>query len=51
MFPYLQDTLLKMHDYGKITLPQLLGVNHWIVIAGVSVIFLLSFMLMEKKGL
>ena len=50
MFPYLQDTLLKMHDYGKITLPQLLGVNHWIVIAGVSVIFLLSFMLMEKKG-
>jgi len=51
MFPYLQDTLLKMHDYGKITLPQLLGVNHWIVIAGVSVVFLLSFMLMEKKGL
>ena len=51
MFPYLQDTLLKMHDYGKITLPQLLGVNHWIVIAGVSVIFLLSFMLMEKNGL
>jgi uncharacterized membrane protein YedE/YeeE len=51
MFPYLQDTLLKMHDYGKITLPQLLGVNHWIVIAGVSVVFLLSFVLMEKKGL
>jgi len=51
MYPYLQDTLLKMHDYGKITLPQLLGVNHWIVIAGVSVIFLLSFVLMEKKGL
>lgn len=51
MYPYLQDTLLKMHDYGKITLPQLLGVNHWIVIAGVSVVFLLSFVLMEKKGL
>ena len=51
MYPYLQDTLLKMHDYGKITLPQLLGVNHWIVIAGVSVVFLLSFVFMEIKGL
>jgi len=51
MFPYLKDTLLKMHDYGKITLPMLLGVNHWIVIAGVSVLFILSFVWMEKKGL
>jgi len=40
-----------MYDYGKITLPMLLGVNHWIVIAGVTAIFILSFMWMEKKGL
>ena len=25
MYPYLQDTLLKMHDYGKITLPGIWG--------------------------
>lgn len=51
MFPYLQDTLLKMYDYGKITLPGILGVNHWVVVAGVTALFLLSFVLMEKKGL
>lgn len=51
MYPYLKDTLLKMHDYGKVTIPELLGVNHWIVVAGVTAVFILLFMLMEKKDL
>lgn len=42
-YPYLQKTVLTWGDYGKITLPQVLGVNHWLVIvifiAGTVVLF------------
>jgi uncharacterized protein len=31
-YPFLKDNLLKWGDLGKITLPQVLGLNHWIVI-------------------
>ena len=51
MYPFMKDTLLTMGNYGKITIPQVLGVNHWYVIAGVTILFLLSFVWMEKKGL
>jgi uncharacterized membrane protein YedE/YeeE len=32
VYPLLKDNLLKWGDLGKITLPQVLGLNHWIVI-------------------
>lgn len=32
-YPWLKATVLTWGDYGKITLPQLLGVNHWLVVA------------------
>ena len=51
MYPFMKETLLTMGDYGKITIPQLLGVNHWYVIAAVSVLILLFFAWAEKKGL
>jgi hypothetical protein len=31
-FPFLKQTVLTWGDLGKITLPQVLGVNHWVVI-------------------
>ena len=51
MYPFMKETLLTMGDYGKITIPQLLGVNHWYVIAGITILFLLFFVWTEKKGL
>ena len=31
-YPLIQDNLLKLGDYGKLTMPTLLGVDPWIVI-------------------
>lgn len=31
-FPLMKETILTWGNYGKITIPQILGVNHWIVI-------------------
>jgi uncharacterized membrane protein YedE/YeeE len=32
-YPMMKTTILTWGNYGKITIPQVLGVNHWIVIA------------------
>ena len=50
-YPMVKKTLLTMGDYGKITIPEVLGVNHWIVIAVLLVLFLALFRWAEKKGL
>ena len=50
-YPMLKSTVLTWGDLGKISLPGVLGVNHWIVIP----VFILAgiglFLLFEKKGL
>ena len=50
-FPYLQRTVLTWGDYGKITIPQVLGINHWLVIVTLILLSLLLFRWFEKKGL
>lgn len=50
-YPYLQKTVLTWGDFGKITLPQVLGINHWPVIILFLVGMLLLFRWLEKKGL
>ena len=50
-FPYMQKTLLTWGDYGKITIPQVLGLNHWIVIVPFVLLVLMLFHWFEKKGL
>ena len=32
VYPLLKETVLKWGDFGKITLPEVLGINHWIII-------------------
>ncbi|HOE16245.1 MAG TPA: YeeE/YedE thiosulfate transporter family protein [Syntrophorhabdaceae bacterium] len=51
MFPFLKSTVLTWGDLGKITIPQILGINHWIVIAAFVIIGILMFRWFEKKGL
>ncbi len=50
-FPYLKTTVLTWGDYGKITIPQVLGVNHWVVILPFLVLTILFFRWLEKRDL
>jgi uncharacterized membrane protein YedE/YeeE len=50
-YPYLQKTVLTWGNYGKITIPQALGVNHWIVIIPFVILTIMLFKWFEKKGL
>lgn len=50
-YPGIKKTVLTWGDLGKITFPQILGVNHWIIIAIVVIGGLFLFCWFEKKGL
>ena len=50
-YPYLSKTVLTWGNYGKITIPQVLGVSHWVVIFCMTVLVVLLFCWFEKKGL
>jgi uncharacterized membrane protein YedE/YeeE len=50
-FPFLKNSVLTWGVYGKITIPEILGINHWIIIVIVIVLGLLMFRWFEKKGL
>jgi uncharacterized protein len=50
-YPWLLATVYTWGDYGKITVPQLLGINHWLVIPVFIAGALLLFRWFEKKGL
>ena len=50
-YPLMKETVLTWGDFGKITLPSLLGMNHWIVIVVLVAVFIGLFSWFEKKGL
>jgi uncharacterized membrane protein YedE/YeeE len=50
-YPALKRTVYTWGDLGKITLPQVLGVSHWLIIPLFLVGALLLFWWLEKKGL
>jgi len=50
-YPSMKKTVLTWGDLGKITFPQILGVNHWIIIAIFVIGGLALFRWFEKKGL
>jgi hypothetical protein len=50
-FPFMKKTVLTWGDLGKLTLPELLGVNPWVIIPVFAVAALGLFTWFEKKGL
>ncbi|MGD2124625.1 MAG: YeeE/YedE thiosulfate transporter family protein [Desulfobacteraceae bacterium] len=50
-YPGFKKTVLTWGDFGKITLPQIVGINHWIVILILVFGLLLLFRWFEKRGL
>jgi hypothetical protein len=47
-YPWLQKTVLAFKDYGKIGLPEALGLNAWVLIPVVIAAFAGAFVLFEK---
>ncbi len=50
VYPIMKGSVLKWGVYGKITIPGIIGINHWIVIAAFVVVGLVMFRWFEKKG-
>jgi hypothetical protein len=51
VYPALKTSILTWGKLGKITLPQVLGVNHWVIVPIFIVGALVLFRWFEKKGL
>ncbi len=49
-FPVMKETVLTWGDLGRLTLPQVLGVNHWVVIPVIIAATLGLFYWFEKRG-
>lgn len=50
-YPMLKKTVLTWGNYGKITLPQVMSINHWFIIPVFVIGGLVLFRWFEKKGL
>lgn len=50
-YPFLNRTVYTWGNLGKITLPEILGINHWVVIIIFVPAGLMLFRWFEKKGL
>jgi len=51
VYPLVQNNLLKFGDYGKLTIPTLIGTDPWLVIVPIVVVFGSTLFWLEKKGL
>lgn len=51
VYPQVKAGLDTWANFGKLTLPTALGVNHWVVIVPLAVVYLAVFALFEKRGL
>lgn len=51
VYPLIQNNFLKLGDYGKLTVPGLLEVNPWFVIAPAVVLFGAFLGWVDRKGL
>ena len=51
IYPALKSNLLRYGDFGKITLPGILGINYWFIILILSVLAIIFFRYIEKREL
>lgn len=49
VYTFIKDSILKWGDFGKVTLPKLFGINHWIMILIVWLVMVGLLMVVEKK--
>lgn len=51
VYPAMESSVLTWGNFGKITLPDVTGINEWILIVLLIIIFFLLFRFLGKKGL
>jgi uncharacterized membrane protein YedE/YeeE len=51
LFPFFKETVLSWSNFGKIGLPEVLGINHWVIAIIFTLITLMMFRWFEKKGI
>lgn len=51
LYPRLEKSVLQKGDFGKLTLPELLRVNHWLVIIPLVLVIVGLFVVLERAGL
>ncbi|MBN1593273.1 MAG: YeeE/YedE family protein [Candidatus Coatesbacteria bacterium] len=51
VYPSIKKSVLKWGDFGKITIPDVLCFNHWLLIAVLLVLYLMLFRWLENKNL
>jgi hypothetical protein len=51
VYPFIQNNLLKLGDYGKLTIPTLLGVDPWSVIVPLFIVVSISLIWLDRKGM
>ena len=51
LYPFIQDVIRPIGAFGEVSIPGVLGVNHWVVIAALAVGSFLLFRFFERKGL
>ncbi len=51
VYPALKSSVLTWGGYGKITLPSLLGVSHWLIILVLFILGIGLFRFFERRGL
>ena len=49
--PFMKTTIIGIGSFGKISIPQIIGINHWIVIIVLAVLTLILFRFFERKNL
>jgi hypothetical protein len=47
----MKTTIIGIGSFGKISIPQIIGINHWIVIIVLAVLTLILFRFFERKNL
>jgi hypothetical protein len=50
VFPFIQNNLLKLGDYGKLTIPTWLGVDPWLVIVPFAIVVSGILLWMDQIG-
>jgi len=51
LYPFFKATVLSWADFGKIGLPEIFGVSHWIVASVLAILFISLFRWFERRGL
>ena len=51
IYSYVKTHIISIGNYGKISVPHIIGINHWIVVIAFTVLALILFRFFEEKKL